>query len=112
MELFISVVNAFTVLIALAAALQLRRIKIQNAEREELLSDIRFLLQVEAVHCSLHKEQCGVSNRTKVRQLAAGTGASWSGSNTLSRIHRKLEVAGRKRKKQLSIMAWLPLGGR
>lgn len=54
-------------------------------QRDRALSDIDFLLEVESLHCALHLENCGESNKIRVRSIAREKGFVWSGRNVPSR---------------------------
>ncbi|HFI9381184.1 TPA: hypothetical protein ACGSTL_001339 [Vibrio parahaemolyticus] len=56
------------------------------------LSDIRFLLAVEELHCREHKELEGQSKHLTMRKsVKAERQLDWSGKFSLSRITKKLE---------------------
>jgi hypothetical protein len=57
-------------------------------ERDTAIKDIRFLYEVETLHCEKHKEDSGVSYRNKIRELVRGQNAGWelSGRFTASKV--------------------------
>ncbi|WP_425952953.1 hypothetical protein [Ralstonia pseudosolanacearum] len=49
-------------------------------------SDIAFLLEVEQLHCEIHKKQGGSSHKNLVREDAKKRGLEWSGKFTPGRV--------------------------
>lgn len=73
---------------ALAASLIGRKFHDQQSLRkqvEEKQQDINFLLQVEKLHCEVHQNHSGQSNRNIIREKARNDGFVWSGKNTSGR---------------------------
>ena len=86
---------AAAIIAATAAALIGRKFVKQAKLRESLrmaVSDIAFLLAVEAAHCEIHREQSGSSLKLKIREaVRESEGTDYSGKFT--RNIRK-ELAG------------------
>ena len=81
------------ILAALIAAIAAAVIGKQFADRKRLQSalqsavdDIGFLLQVESLHCDLHKEVSEESFKARIRQQARDQGLDWSGKFTPGRV--------------------------
>jgi len=75
---------------ALAASLIGKKFVDQGKLRADLnqaMEDIQFLLEVEKVHCEIHKDNTNQSYKNKVREEATQrTGLNWSGRFTPGRI--------------------------
>ncbi len=89
-----------SVLAAAIAAIAAALIGHQIAGRKRLqtalktaVSDIQFLLVVEAAHCELHKEVSEESFKQRIRQGARDGGHEWSGKFTPGRA-RTLSILG------------------
>jgi hypothetical protein len=75
---------------AICAAIIGKHMAWSKRQREKLelaVSDIAFLLAVEAAHCELHKTVDGASHKARVREEVRVAGYSWSGRFTPSRAH-------------------------
>lgn len=74
---------------ALIAAFVARKFVKQEQLKAQLAlahPDIEFLLGVEAMHCELHKQSSGDSNKNRVRDSVRKEGLSRSGKFTPGRL--------------------------
>ncbi|KKI34968.1 hypothetical protein VI03_31000 [Burkholderia vietnamiensis] len=79
-----------TALGAICAAIIGKQIAWSKRQREKhdlAISDIAFLLAVEAAHCDRHRVADGESHKLRVREEVRAAGYSWSGRFTPSRAH-------------------------
>ncbi|EPR7484031.1 hypothetical protein ACU8KO_002656 [Vibrio alginolyticus] len=88
--------NVLTAAIPSVVSFYLGRKLMNSAKLKEdlkvALSDIRFLLAVEELHCREHKELEGQSKHLTMRKsVKAERQLDWSGKFSLSRITKKLE---------------------
>lgn len=86
------ITSAGSILAALIAGIAAGLIGHQIAGRRRLqqalqlaVSDIHFLLAVEAAHCELHKEMSSESFKQRIRQTARDQGYEWTGRFTPGR---------------------------
>ena len=80
-----------TLVAAIAAAVIGRQFHNMNKLREKLskaVTDIEFLLHVEAAHCELNISEGTASQKNTIRNMVKDIGCTWSGKFTYSTISK------------------------